>query len=220
MLPRPDPSGELQAATATGLIATRHLMGVHVVTSSSPWSWSARSGPSRSPASVIGHCQRRFRQGDSGRSVPDPAARPARGMPPEGPRSPRAARRGEARQAARSRSDAPVPPASGNDRPGNERNRTAPPRTVRARRTCGNRSRPSRNAGRAEDCRQEHGKLSRAFEAQASRSLGAKRARPARAATPPKAAGAGGMGAQRPCAGRFRGREARRHAPGCSNSAV
>ena len=38
-------------------------------------------GPSRSPVSVIGHCQRRFRQTVPGRSRSGLAARPAQGMP-------------------------------------------------------------------------------------------------------------------------------------------
>ena len=97
-----DPSGELQAATATGLIAPGVLCVFMARRISGAGAEKPRSGSSRSPASVIGHCQRRFLQGGPGRSSPDLAARTARGMPPEGPRSPRA------RQARGSSAGSPV----------------------------------------------------------------------------------------------------------------
>ena len=186
---RRDPSGELQAATATGLIAPGVLCVFMAGRIPGAGAEKPRSGSSRSPASVIGHCQRRFRQGDPGQSVPDLTAWTARGMPPEGPRSPRAARRGEARQAARSRSDAPETPASGNDRgpgigetsdPDGNRTGPAPPAAGSGKMSRGKSSRPSRNSsGTARIVVRKLEGSRAASRCRRFRSRGAKRPRPA-----------------------------------------
>ena len=217
------------AATATGLIASRRLACDQTMTSSSPGfvetairfvavacvcDWAL---PAAFP---------------SGRSRPVGLRTlrpvPREGYPPEGPRSPRAARRGEARQgspAAKRRArhtdiGKRPPPKRRSARPERKPDRTLPARRPRKRtkphRSAKEKARqsvegqplpPVTQFGRnGEDRRQNPRGLSCAFETQGFRVQGREAPAARRAALPPKAASAGGMGAQRPCAGRFRGR--------------
>ena len=159
------------------------------------------TGPSALGASGA----RRERQRPEARGIPARRAEIA-------PRPPGAGKLG---RVARPRSGAPETPPSRNARPGNvepsepDGNRAgplAPAASDRGKMSKGNHACPSRDSSWTE--RTGVRKLE-AFHALAKRqrfrSRGAKRPRPARAARPPKAASVGGMGAQRPCAGRFRG---------------